>query len=287
MCMKGLLALTLGLAMAATSSAVLYKVGDNSGWTILNNINYTDWTSKKTFHVGDIIGKFSLLSRSHKINPKFKYPPGIHNVLEVKKADYDSCSNSTPIATHTSGDDKITIKSPGHRFFICGVPGHCTAGQKLNIRVLKPSDAPSKAPSPAPPAPAAASPTTGSGGSSGSASPPASSSSTNGSNPDESTPNSNGSGPREDSSSGLACRGWAGDERGGTGGLEALLFRIRLGLGLCWAAARRPLYRSSSTRQAEFLGSEAKSGPANDDEDRAAGGWGGGYLFDNGADESN
>lgn len=68
--MKGLLVLTLGLAMAATSSAVLYKVGDNSGWTILGNINYTDWTSKKTFHVGDIIGKFiSLLSRSPKINP--------------------------------------------------------------------------------------------------------------------------------------------------------------------------------------------------------------------------
>nr|CAB3492790.1 unnamed protein product [Digitaria exilis] len=200
--MKGLLALTLGLAMAATSSAVLYKVGDNSGWTILNNINYTDWTSKKTFHVGDIIGKFTFsLARTRSILweysfSEFKYPPGIHNVLEVKKADYDSCSNSTPIATHTSGDDKITIKSPGHRFFICGVPGHCTAGQKLNIRVLKPSTAPSKAPSPAPPAPAPASPT-GSGGSSGSASPPASSSSTNGSNPDESTPNSNGAGPRE------------------------------------------------------------------------------------------
>ena len=72
-------------------------------------------------------------------------------MLEVTKADYDSCSNSTPIATHTSGDDKIAIKRPGHRFFICGVPGHCAAGQKVNIRVLKPrsSDAPSKAPAPA------------------------------------------------------------------------------------------------------------------------------------------
>jgi hypothetical protein len=58
--MKGLLVLTLGLAMAATSSAVTYKVGDSSGWTILGNINYTDWTTKKVFHVGDIIGKFNL-----------------------------------------------------------------------------------------------------------------------------------------------------------------------------------------------------------------------------------
>jgi len=55
---KGLLVLTLGLAMAATSSAVIYKVGDTSGWTILGNINYTDWTSKKNFRVGDTIGKF-------------------------------------------------------------------------------------------------------------------------------------------------------------------------------------------------------------------------------------
>jgi len=61
--MRGcLLVLTLGLAMAATSSAAIYKVGDASGWTILGNINYANWTAKKTFHVGDIIGKFSLLS---------------------------------------------------------------------------------------------------------------------------------------------------------------------------------------------------------------------------------
>ncbi|CAL4927928.1 unnamed protein product [Urochloa decumbens] len=141
--MKGLLVLTLGLAMATSSSAVIYKVGDTSGWTILGNINYTDWTTKKNFKVGDII--------------EFKYPQGIHNVLEVNKADYDSCTNTTPIATHTSGDDKIAIKRPGHRFFICGVPGHCAAGQKLNIRVLKQksSEAPSKAPAPAPARPAA------------------------------------------------------------------------------------------------------------------------------------
>ncbi|CAL4936596.1 unnamed protein product [Urochloa decumbens] len=186
--MKGLLVLTLGLAMAATSSAVIYKVGDTSGWTILGNINYTDWTTKKNFKVGDII--------------EFKYPQGIHNVLEVNKADYDSCSNSTPIATHTSGDDKIAIKRPGHRFFICGVPGHCAAGQKLNIRVLKQksSEAPSKAPAP-PTRPAAASPSPSGGGSSerSAASPPASSSTD--STPDvpataAPAPNANGGGIR-------------------------------------------------------------------------------------------
>uniref|UniRef100_A0A0E0E004 Phytocyanin domain-containing protein n=1 Tax=Oryza meridionalis TaxID=40149 RepID=A0A0E0E004_9ORYZ len=145
MTMNSVLVLMLGLAMAATSSAAVYKVGDTSGWTILGNVNYTDWAVKKTFH----------------------YPQGIHNVVEVKKADYDSCTNSSPIATHTSGDDKITIKAAGHRFFICGIPGHCAAGQKVNIRVLKPqrsSDAPSPAPAAskraaaAAPSPAASSP---------------------------------------------------------------------------------------------------------------------------------
>lgn len=53
--------LALALAgMAATSSAAVYKVGDTAGWTILGNINYADWASKQTFHVGDIIGKFLL-----------------------------------------------------------------------------------------------------------------------------------------------------------------------------------------------------------------------------------
>jgi hypothetical protein len=59
---KGVLMLALGLAMAATSSAVVYKVGDASGWTILGNVNYTDWTSKQNFRVGDTIGKCLFIS---------------------------------------------------------------------------------------------------------------------------------------------------------------------------------------------------------------------------------
>ena len=55
---KGLLVLTLGLAMAATSSAVIYKVGDTSGWTILGNVNYTDWLKQHSpFYKDDWLGK--------------------------------------------------------------------------------------------------------------------------------------------------------------------------------------------------------------------------------------
>ena len=104
-----------------------------------------------------VVNGDQLIMDTHRMHAEFKYPQGIHNVLEVNKADYHSCTNSTPIATHTSGDDKITIKSHGHRFFICGVPGHCAAGQKLDVRVLKTQRARSSdAPSPAPAASASA-----------------------------------------------------------------------------------------------------------------------------------
>jgi hypothetical protein len=58
---SAVIAVVLALAgMAATSSAAVYKVGGASGWTILGNVNYTDWAGKNTFHVGDIIGKFCI-----------------------------------------------------------------------------------------------------------------------------------------------------------------------------------------------------------------------------------
>lgn len=58
-----------------------------------------------------------------------------HNVLEVSRADYRSCNAASPIVTHTSGNDSILIKRKGHYLFICGVPGHCQGGQRVDIRV--------------------------------------------------------------------------------------------------------------------------------------------------------
>ncbi|KAL8100223.1 hypothetical protein AgCh_032466 [Apium graveolens] len=37
-------------------------------------------------------------------------------------------------------NDSITITKHGHHFFLCGVPGHCQAGQKVDINVLRLSD---------------------------------------------------------------------------------------------------------------------------------------------------
>jgi hypothetical protein len=56
-------------------------------------------------------------------------------VMRVTHAMYKSCNASKPLATYTTGNDSITITTRGHHFFFCGVPGHCQAGQKVDINV--------------------------------------------------------------------------------------------------------------------------------------------------------
>ncbi|KAJ0982679.1 hypothetical protein J5N97_010934 [Dioscorea zingiberensis] len=106
-----------------SSMSEVYKVGDSDGWTIIGNVNYTAWSSSKKFKVGDII--------------LFEYNSKFHNVMEVSKDDYHACNAAAPRATYTTGNDSITIKRRGHHFFLCGFPGHCQAGQKVDIRIPK------------------------------------------------------------------------------------------------------------------------------------------------------
>lgn len=81
--------------------------------------------------------------------PVFKYSNNFHNVLQVNKVNYGGCNASAPLAKYSSGNDSVTLASKGHYFFICGVPGHCGSGMKLNIRVLKSSHSGAPSPSPA------------------------------------------------------------------------------------------------------------------------------------------
>ncbi|CAD5167325.1 unnamed protein product [Musa acuminata subsp. malaccensis] len=135
----GLVALLL-VAGAGPAEGAVYKVGDSAGWTIMGSPNYTAWAASKTFHVGDTIAVF-------------EYNNSFHNVLEVTKAEYNACNASSPIATYATGNDSITIKTKGHHYFLCGFPGHCTIGQKVDIYIPKsssaaPSTSPAAAPSP-------------------------------------------------------------------------------------------------------------------------------------------
>ncbi|WOK93967.1 mavicyanin-like [Canna indica] len=135
--MTMLMVVAVAVAAGGRVEAAFYKVGDAVGWTILGSPNYTAWAVSKTFLFRDTI--------------VFEYNKKFHNVLEVSKADYKACNPGSPIATYTTGNDSIMLKRRGHHFFICGIPGHCSAGQKVDIRIAKlaVASAPAAAPVPA------------------------------------------------------------------------------------------------------------------------------------------
>ncbi|KAG8471766.1 hypothetical protein CXB51_036709 [Gossypium anomalum] len=101
-----------------------YIVGDSTGWripTINNDDFYDDWADNKDFLVGDIL--------------VFNFTNGQHNVVEVTEAGYDACNAANPASTVSTGPARITLNRTGEYYFICGIPGHCAAGQKLNVEV--------------------------------------------------------------------------------------------------------------------------------------------------------
>lgn len=65
----------------------------------------------------------------------FKYNRQFHNVMEVSRQDFESCNSSSPILTYTTGYDSVELTAAGHHYFMCSIPGHCHAGQKLDIFV--------------------------------------------------------------------------------------------------------------------------------------------------------
>ncbi|GAA0167008.1 hypothetical protein Leryth_020054 [Lithospermum erythrorhizon] len=118
----GIIFLVVVLVSMQSSSGEIHKVGDSAGWTTIGNVDYKQWAATKTFKIGDVI--------------VFQYKPEYHNVMQVTHAEFRACNVSSSISTHTTGNDSITITTPGHHFFLCSVPGHCQAGQKVDINVL-------------------------------------------------------------------------------------------------------------------------------------------------------
>ncbi|KAI4329342.1 hypothetical protein L6164_021616 [Bauhinia variegata] len=128
----GALALVLQCAAAQT----LHVVGDSIGWTIPQNgaAAYQTWSSNNKFVVGDIL--------------QFNFQTNAHDVLEVQKESYDSCSSDKPIGSaFNTGPANITLSSAGEHYYICSVGQHCQNGQKLAITVSA-SPGPTSAPGP-------------------------------------------------------------------------------------------------------------------------------------------
>ncbi|KQJ86405.1 stellacyanin [Brachypodium distachyon] len=120
MATRALLILAITAAALGTALGATYTVGAPAGsWDL--RTNYAQWTSTVKFRAGDQL--------------VFKYSPAAHNVVEVSKADYDACSNSSPLASFQTGNDVIPLPAAGSRYFICGVPGHCDGGMKIRVNV--------------------------------------------------------------------------------------------------------------------------------------------------------
>ncbi|KAL8092694.1 mavicyanin-like [Apium graveolens] len=131
--------LILGIVVfiALTSSLIngeVYTVGASDGWTSVSHVDYKHWADTKQFHVGDII--------------IFRYNQEFHNVIQVSYENYKACNATNPFVTYATGNDSITIKYPGHFFYICSFPQHCQSGQKVDIRVPHPLAPESAAPQP-------------------------------------------------------------------------------------------------------------------------------------------
>ncbi|KAK4398032.1 hypothetical protein Sango_1278700 [Sesamum angolense] len=133
------MAMMINLSMAAN-----YTVGaPNGGWD--QSTDLTTWASSQTFLVGD--------------NLIFQYTTN-HDVTEVSKPDFDSCSASNPLQPpHSGGLTLISLTSAGSRYFICGSAGHCLGGMKVQIDIFAASSPPpSTTPSLPPPPPPATPP---------------------------------------------------------------------------------------------------------------------------------
>ncbi|WOL03425.1 hypothetical protein Cni_G12145 [Canna indica] len=111
------------MAAAALAGAALGKnhiVGSpDGGWDL--STNFTLWSLDNSFNPGDTLTFVYGLT---------------HDVLEVKRSDYDACTApTTPLSSDRSGNTTIALKAAGMRYFICGVAGHCRSGMKLAISV--------------------------------------------------------------------------------------------------------------------------------------------------------
>lgn len=60
-----------------------------------------------------------------------------HNVFKVNGTAFKDCIVPPASDAFTSGNDVITLGTPGNKWYICGVQGHCSnRKQKLTINVL-------------------------------------------------------------------------------------------------------------------------------------------------------
>ncbi|XVF51608.1 hypothetical protein PTKIN_Ptkin04bG0197900 [Pterospermum kingtungense] len=135
-----IIAAVVAFSAIPSSLATEFVVGDDKGWSL--DFDYQGWPAGKEFRVGDKL--------------VFNYTPGVHNVLRVNGTEFQQCAAADNIVPLITGNDVITLATPGRKWYICGVAKHCAArNMKLNITVLSQAGSPSSAPIPNSPTSAA------------------------------------------------------------------------------------------------------------------------------------
>ncbi|XP_065850115.1 uclacyanin 1-like [Euphorbia lathyris] len=140
--MAFLATIVVAALIQSSSAQTTHTVGGTLGWDIPQGgpTIYSTWAATQNFSVGDVL--------------VFNFANNQHDVTEVNKADYDACTATNSISRVTTSPASITINGTGEHYFICGILGHCAAGQKLMINVTAATSAPpSQPPSPSAPAP--------------------------------------------------------------------------------------------------------------------------------------
>ncbi|KAI9186136.1 hypothetical protein LWI28_014093 [Acer negundo] len=121
------LAIVAIIVLPTVVMATQHIVGDDKGWTI--NVNYQDWAKDKVFHVGDTL--------------VFNYIADNHSVFKVNGTGFNDCLVPQANLGLTTGNDTIPLKTPGNKWYICGVKRHCADhGMKLAITVQAEAPAP-------------------------------------------------------------------------------------------------------------------------------------------------
>lgn len=162
----------IGCFRSGQVGAMTHIVGGNLGWhlPVANLSFYQDWAKPRNFTAGDKLGVFfysktkSICTQNSVVPAKcsydflsnerlsrlksnlfefflsfitaFLYTSGLHNVVEVKKDDYDACTQKHVIDKHNNGPTILELSRSGDNYFICGIGSHCEGGQKLSISVI-------------------------------------------------------------------------------------------------------------------------------------------------------
>ncbi|OVA17126.1 Plastocyanin-like [Macleaya cordata] len=134
----------IACSLECFDGVVEHRVGDSSLWSIPENKDfYYNWSINQSFHIGDTL--------------VFEFQSEFHNVMQVSRREFDSCTAENPFQEFRVGPATIPLIQEGVYYFICSFVNYCSLGQKLSITVhptttspLPPPPLPTSSPPPAP-----------------------------------------------------------------------------------------------------------------------------------------